>query len=75
MNPAALPRGTQHLADGVLEPFVGIGDHQLDPAQAALEQTPEEARPERLRLGGSKAQAHDLPLALGARRHRDYGGD
>ena len=57
------------------EPFVRVGDHQLDAAQAPSEQALEEAGPERLRLGRAKPQAHDLPLALGAHRDRDYGGD
>jgi site-specific DNA recombinase len=51
MDSAPLPGGAQHLADGVLEPFVRVGDHQLDPAQAPSEQGLQECRPERLRLG------------------------
>lgn len=33
VHPAPLPCGAQHLTDGRLDPFVRIGDHELDPTQ------------------------------------------
>src|SRR5690606_38917359 len=38
VNPAALPSGAQDLGDSRLDAFMGIGDHQLDTAQAAAGQ-------------------------------------
>jgi hypothetical protein len=35
VDPAALPGGAQDLGGRSLDPLMGIGDHQLDPAQAA----------------------------------------
>ena len=34
VHPTALPGGMQDFADGGLDAFVGIGDHQLDATQA-----------------------------------------
>jgi hypothetical protein len=56
----------------VLEPFVRVGDHQLDPAQATPEQGLQERRPERLGFRRAEAQAHNLPLTLGVHGNRDY---
>jgi hypothetical protein len=39
---------------------VGIGDDELDAAQAAPGELPEERRPEGLGLGGSRQKARDL---------------
>src|SRR5688500_2169598 len=73
MNTTALPGGTQHLADGLLEAVVRVRDHQLDAAQATPEQTLEEGGPERLCLGRAQPQADNLPPALSADRYCDYG--
>ena len=54
---------------------MGIGDDELDPAQAAPDQAFEERRPEGLCLAGANVQADDLTLALGVRGHGDYSGD
>jgi hypothetical protein len=56
---------------------MGIGDHQLDPSEAALHQALEEGRPECLRFGGTDPEADDLAAAVGVggdgyyRGHRD----
>jgi hypothetical protein len=47
---AALPGAVQGLRDRGLQAGVGVGDDQLRPGQAALDQAAEEALPERLRL-------------------------
>ncbi len=47
MHAAALPGGIQHSACGGLQPLVGIGDHQLDAAQATTGQSAKEVDPER----------------------------
>jgi hypothetical protein len=60
---AALPRTAEHLGDGGLEAGVGVGDHQLDPLQAAGAQRPQERPPERLGLGLAHVQADHLPTA------------
>jgi len=51
---------------------MGIRDHQLDAFEATLDQALQEGRPERLGLGGTKAQADDLAPAIGIDGHRDY---
>lgn len=52
VDAAALPGGVQHLGDGGLDAFVGVGDHQLDAAQAAASELAQERGSERLGLGG-----------------------
>src|SRR3984957_6503577 len=47
VNPAVLPGGVQYACDGGLQPFMGVGDHQLDAAQPATGQRAKELRPER----------------------------
>ena len=49
VHAAALPGGAEHPGDRRLQPLVGVGDDQLDAAQAAAGQALEEARPERSR--------------------------
>ena len=51
---------------------MSIGDHQLDALEAALDQTLQESRPERFRLGGADAEADDLAPAFGGDRDSDY---
>jgi hypothetical protein len=57
---------------------VRIGDHQLDAAEAALDQPLQKGRPKRLGLRRADAEPDDLAPALGVhgngdyRRHRDY---
>jgi hypothetical protein len=47
VNPAALPSGVDHLADGRLDSLLRIGDDQFDAAQGAACQLAEELRPDR----------------------------
>ena len=75
MDPAALPGGAEHAPDRTLEPLVGVGDHQLDALEATLDQSLQEGRPERLRLGRADVQADDLAPALAVHGDGDYGGD
>ena len=72
MDPASLPRGAQDLADGLLQPFVGVRDHQLHALEAALVQRAEEVDPERCGFRQADVQPDDLPAALGVGRHSDY---
>jgi hypothetical protein len=37
-NPAALPGRAEHLGDGGLQAFVGVGDDQLDASEATAGQ-------------------------------------
>jgi hypothetical protein len=50
MNAAALPAGAEDAADRGFEPFISVGDDQLDPTQAAPRQIAQKRRPERLGL-------------------------
>ena len=54
---------------------VGVGDHQLDALETALDQALEESRPERLGFGRAETQTDDLAPAFGRNRHGDYRGD
>ena len=72
---AALPGGADNAGDGVLQPLVGVGDHELHALEPALGEVAQESRPEGFGLGGADVQADDLALALGRDSHRDYGGD
>ena len=75
VHPAALPRGVEQLGDGGLEALVGIGDDQLDAAQAATGHALEEGGPEGLGLRRADVQADDLAPAIGVRGHGDYRRD
>jgi hypothetical protein len=44
---------------------MGVRDHQLDAFKTALDQALQEGRPERLGLGGTKAEADDLAPTVG----------
>src|SRR5436305_13026946 len=75
MHAAALPARAKHPADRRLQPLMRIRDDQLHPAQTALGQALEEARPEGLGLGRADMQADDLAPALAIDRNRDYRRD
>jgi hypothetical protein len=64
VHAAALPAGVEHLGDRGLDTLMGIGDHQLDAAQAAARELAQEAGPERLGLGGTDIETQDLPPAV-----------
>ena len=77
MHAAALPSGTQDLACGGLQALVGVADHQLNTAQAAAREGPQEVGPERLGLGGQDGDPQDLAAPVRVdrnghdHRHRD----
>jgi hypothetical protein len=60
-----------HFGDGRLDAFVGVGDHQLDPTQAAPGQASQEVRPEGLGFGWAYLHAQHLApaVAVGAHGH------
>jgi hypothetical protein len=65
VDAAALPGGGEDLGDGRLDALVGVGDDQLDAAQAAPGEFPKERRPEGLGLRGSDVHAEHLAPAIG----------
>src|SRR5512144_2050348 len=73
MNPASLPSGVQDFGDGGLQAFMGVGDHQLDTAQAAAGELAQEARPEG--LGLRRADIHPQNLAPAVRVDGDRNDD
>ena len=71
VHATALPGGAQHLGDRGLQPFMGIGDHQLDAAQAAPGQTAQELGPERLGLAVADRHAQHFAAAIGVDANSD----
>src|SRR6266536_5274629 len=63
MDAAALPGAAEHLADRLLQAGVGVGDDQLDAAEAALDERAQEAAPEGLRLCLADVEGDHLPVA------------
>ena len=63
VHAAALPGRTQHPGDRGAA-VMGVGDHQLDALETALDQALEEARPERFGFGRAETQADDLARRL-----------
>ena len=61
----------QHLGDGGLDALVGVGDHQLDAAQAAPRELAQELGPEGLGLRGADIHAQHLAPAVGVDADRD----
>ena len=75
MGSAPLPARTrQHRSDRLLEPGVGIGDHQLHPGQATGDQLPQEAGPTGTVLAGQHVHPEDLPVAVGAHAGGHHAG-
>ena len=66
-------RSTRAIA--ALSPSWGVGDHQLDAVQAALDQALEEGAPESFRFRRPDVQADDLAAPLRVGGHRHYGRD
>lgn len=65
MHAATLPGGTEkHRTDRGFQPFVGVGNDQLDPGQAASSQAAQEAGPERLVLTVTNIHAEDFTFAI-----------
>ena len=50
VDAATLPGGAEHLGDGGLDAFMGIGDDELDATQPPARQLAQELRPDRLGL-------------------------
>jgi hypothetical protein len=75
VDAAALPGGGEDLGDGGLDALVGIGDHQLDAAQAAPRQPAQEGGPEGLGFGGADIHAQHLASPIGIDTDRDDDGD
>ena len=65
----------KHPGDGGLQSFMGIGDHQLDAAQAAPSELAQELGPEGLGLGGADGHAEDLAPAIAVDADGDDDGD
>src|SRR4029077_7992909 len=63
VDAAALPGAAEHLVDRLLQPGMRVGDDELHPGQAALDQATEEAAPERFRLGLADIEADHLAIA------------
>ena len=61
VHPATLPGGMQHFGDRRLDPFVAVGDRQLDATQATAGELAQEVGPER--LGFRRADVHAEHLA------------
>jgi hypothetical protein len=61
--------------DRMAQAVVGVGDHQLDALETALDQALEESRPERLGFGRAETQTDHIAPAFGGDRHGDYRTD
>lgn len=74
VDAAPLPCRAQHLGDGRLDAFMGIGD-ELDAAQAATGQLAQKLRPDRLGLRGADLHAQHLAPAVRIDADSDDDGD
>ena len=75
MRATALPGGAvKYRAHGLHQARVGVGDHQLHPAQPAGDEAAQEAEPSGAVLGADQLQAEDLALALGVDPDGDQTG-
>src|SRR5262245_17026756 len=70
VDAAALPGGMRHLGDRGLQPFVGIGDDELDAAQAAAGKLAQEPGPEGFGLRGANGQPQHLAPTIASGRSR-----
>ena len=65
MKLAALPRNIrEHLADGVLDTFMGIGGNHQEILEAAIFQALEESIPSRLRFVIEHAEAENFTVLV-----------
>ena len=71
MHPTPLPGGVQHLGGGGFQPFMRIGDCQLDAAQAAPSEGAEELGPEGLGLRGADGHPEHLAAAVVIERYEE----
>ena len=74
MHAAALPCGAEHLGNGGFQPFMRIGDDQLDAPQATPGQAAQQLCPERLGLAVAGGHAEHLAPAIGVHAHSDDDG-
>ena len=65
VDAATSPGGAENLGGGALQPFVGVGDDELDPTQAASRQLAQELAPERLGFRGANVEAEHFAPAVG----------
>src|SRR5919112_1099760 len=75
MNSTPLPARAQDLGNGRLETFVGVGDDQLHPLQAAAHQTAQKLDPEGGGFRLTQAEPEDLAAAVLVDTGGDYGGN
>jgi hypothetical protein len=75
VDAAALPGGVEHLGDGRLDALMGVGDDQLDAAQAAPGELAQEGGPEGLGLRRADLHAQHLAPAVAVDADRDDDGD
>jgi len=77
MLPTLPARPAEHLAEGPAESLMGIGDDQVDSAQAPADEAPEKVQPEFARLARPHVEAQDLtvPLFSDPHSHHDGHGD
>ena len=71
VDPAALPGGVHQLGDGGLDALVGVGDDELDAAQAAPSELAQELGPEGLGLRGADVHAQHFAPAVCVDADRD----
>ncbi|ESY44940.1 hypothetical protein X745_31785 [Mesorhizobium sp. LNJC374B00] len=75
VDAAPLPCRAQHLGGGRLDAFMGIGDDELDAAQATAGQLAQELRPDRLGLRRADLHAQHLASAVRIDADSDDNGD
>lgn len=68
---AALPGGVENLSDRGFDPLTGVGDDELDAAQAAPRELAQERGPERLGLRQADVHAEHLAPAIAVDPDRD----
>ena len=71
VDAAALPCRAQQLGDCRLDAFVGVGDHQLHPAQPSACQLAQKGRPERLGFRRPDIHAQYLAPTIAVDAYRD----
>ncbi len=75
VDAAALPGSMQYSLHGGLQPFMRVGDDQLDAAQASARETAQELGPKGLCFAGADGHSEHFAAAVGVDRSGDRGGD
>jgi len=75
VDAAALPGSMQHPLHGGLQPFMRVGDDQLDAAQASARETAQELGPEGFGFAGADGHSEHFAAAVGVDRGGDRGRD